>query len=113
MDISKLQTEKPSKAELKSQALEKGQALAVAAAGPALAQYGKYIGMFNQMVSIVDKVQQFRAAPRATVLKHSLSDTMNPKGTAVAIALETATQAEKTMSSTLIGEFASKALKVL
>lgn len=113
MDINKKQFEKPSKADVQAKALEVGQAAAIAAAGPALAQYAKYKGMFDKMVSIISKVQKFSKTPRKTVLKHSLSDTMNPKGTAVAIALDTATTVEKTMTSKIMSEFASRAMQVL
>lgn len=113
MDIGKQQNDSPSKAEVKAKALEAGQAAALAAAGPALAQYSKYIGMYNQMVSVYDKVQKFRKAPRDAVLGHSLIDTIQAKKSAAMVALEKATQIDKKMAIKLGREFASKVTKVL
>jgi hypothetical protein len=98
-----------SKAEAASQALSVGQA----ALSPALPQFLKYQNMYNDMVSLVDKVQKVRSVSTKAILLGAIKDTGNPVGTAVNLVLNAKTVVDKGITKKVVTEYSKKALGVL
>lgn len=76
-------------------------------------KYQKYAGMYGSAMSTVDKIQQFRNIDRVAILKGAIFDTGNPSGTAINLALNAKTIADKNVCKRACKEWGNKTMKTM
>ena len=78
-----------------------------------IVKYKQYSNMYTQAIQFVDSIQKYRVVDRTAILLGSIHDTGNPGGTAINLALNAKTIADKKISKKVMTEWSKKTLKVL
>jgi len=78
-----------------------------------IVKYKQYSNMYMQAIKFVDLIQKYRSIDRTAILLGSIHDTGNPAGTAINLALNAKTIADKKISKKAMTEWSKKALNAL